>query len=50
MWRAKTSVAGTPIAAPIPMDQASDNTGRPTQLPMREAKKTFTAMAPAPNG
>ena len=50
MWRANTHVAGTPIIAPSTIGHPLDITGKPTQDPIREAKKTFIAIAPAPKG
>ena len=50
MCRANAKVAGIPINAPSRTDHQEDTTGRPTQLPIRDAKNTFVAIAPAAKG
>lgn len=48
--RANAHVAGTPISAPSITDHTDESTGQPIQLPISEAKNTFTAMAPTAKG
>lgn len=50
MCRAKAHVAGTPITAPIAIDHKVGITGNPIHVPISDAKNTFVAIAPAPNG
>jgi len=50
MCLANKTVRGRPRIAPQIIDTTGDSTGKPSQDPMREAKKIFTAAAPIPNG
>jgi len=50
IWQAKAHVAGTPKRHPKTTDHVMEATGAPTQLKINDAKKTFTAAAPAPKG
>ena len=47
---AKAYVIGMPMIMPMAIDVVGERTGQPIQDVMSEAKKTFTAAAPAPKG
>lgn len=50
MCWANNQVSGIATMLPTTIEVEVDNTGRPAQLPMSDAKKVLTAIAPAPKG